>query len=111
LIFFIANQVRVENVQLPEYHIQTVLERAKTEYLEKIYKIEKWEDANDFLEKIAYRTGRLLKVGEMVACLGDALCTLLLGWGSGCEHSRQAGLERLAKREDSILCEATGREA
>ncbi|ELT88313.1 hypothetical protein CAPTEDRAFT_185256, partial [Capitella teleta] len=53
--------VRVENVQLPEYHIPEVLERVKREYLEKTYKVKGWADANEFLEKIAYRSGRLLK--------------------------------------------------
>lgn len=43
-------------------HIDCVLERVKPEYIKKTYKIEEWKDANDFLEKMAVRCGKLLKV-------------------------------------------------
>jgi nuclear GTP-binding protein len=56
--------VRVENVKDPEYCIPTVLERVKKEYLIKTYKIEEWDDCDDFLEKMAERMGKLLKGGE-----------------------------------------------
>lgn len=41
-----------------------MLERAKPEYICKTYKIDSWENAEDFLEKLAFRTGKLLKVSE-----------------------------------------------
>lgn len=56
--------VRVENVQTPEDHIPEVLNRVKTEYLQKTYKVDPWSDAIDFLEKYAKRSGKLLKGGE-----------------------------------------------
>ncbi|XP_054155805.1 uncharacterized protein LOC128954254 [Oppia nitens] len=57
--------VRVENVKDPEDHIPEVLERVKREYLMKTYKIdEEWLDCEDFLVKMAERTGKLLKGGE-----------------------------------------------
>ena len=56
--------VRVENVKDPEDHIPTVLERVKTEYLVKTYKISDWVDTDDFLKKMAERMGKLLKGGE-----------------------------------------------
>lgn len=56
--------VRVELVQNPEDYIPSVLERVKKEYMEKTYKVEGWETAQDFLEKLAARTGKLLKGGE-----------------------------------------------
>lgn len=56
--------VQVEKIKAPEDHIGAVLERAKPEYISKTYKIETWENAEDFLEKLAFRTGKLLKGGE-----------------------------------------------
>ncbi|KAM5324089.1 nucleolar GTP-binding protein 2 [Glossophaga mutica] len=56
--------VQVEKIKSPEDHIGAVLERAKPEYISKTYKIDSWENAEDFLEKLAFRTGKLLKGGE-----------------------------------------------
>lgn len=56
--------VQVEKIKAPEDHIGAVLERAKPEYISKTYKIDSWENAEDFLEKLAFRTGKLLKGGE-----------------------------------------------
>lgn len=56
--------VQVEKIKNPEDHISAVLERAKPEYISKTYKIDAWENAEDFLEKLAFRTGKLLKGGE-----------------------------------------------
>ncbi|XP_036033926.1 nucleolar GTP-binding protein 2 isoform X2 [Onychomys torridus] len=56
--------VQVEKIKAPQDHIGAVLERAKPEYISKTYKIDSWESAEDFLEKLAFRTGKLLKGGE-----------------------------------------------
>ncbi|XP_019403448.1 PREDICTED: nucleolar GTP-binding protein 2 [Crocodylus porosus] len=56
--------VQVEKIKSPEDHISAVLERAKPEYIRKTYKIDSWKDTEDFLEKLAFRTGKLLKGGE-----------------------------------------------
>lgn len=56
--------VQVEKLKSPEDHISAVLERAKPEYISKTYRIDSWENAEDFLEKLAFRTGKLLKGGE-----------------------------------------------
>lgn len=56
--------VQVEKIKNPEDHIGAVLERAKSEYISKTYKIDTWRNAEDFLEKMAFRTGKLLKGGE-----------------------------------------------
>ncbi|XP_077152007.1 nucleolar GTP-binding protein 2 [Ranitomeya variabilis] len=56
--------VQVEKIKSPEDHIAAVLDRAKPEYVSKTYKIDSWENAEDFLEKLAYKTGKLLKGGE-----------------------------------------------
>uniref|UniRef100_UPI003AB0E7CA nucleolar GTP-binding protein 2 n=1 Tax=Centroberyx gerrardi TaxID=166262 RepID=UPI003AB0E7CA len=56
--------VQVEKIRTPEEHIGAVLERAKPEYIQKTYRIPTWSSAEDFLEKLAFRTGKLLKGGE-----------------------------------------------
>lgn len=56
--------VQVEKIKAPQDHIGAVLERAKPEYISKTYRIDSWENAEDFLEKLAFRTGKLLKGGE-----------------------------------------------
>jgi nuclear GTP-binding protein len=56
--------IRVELVENPEDYIQTVLARVKKNYLVKTYKLDDWIDADDFLTKMAKRTGKLLKGGE-----------------------------------------------
>uniref|UniRef100_A0A8C5EYD0 Nucleolar GTP-binding protein 2 n=1 Tax=Gouania willdenowi TaxID=441366 RepID=A0A8C5EYD0_GOUWI len=56
--------VQVEKIKNPEEHIEAVLQRAKPEYIQKTYRIPTWTSAEDFLEKLAFRTGKLLKGGE-----------------------------------------------
>lgn len=56
--------VRVELVNNPEDYIAPVLERVKPEYIKKTYKVENWKDHTEFLEKLAQRSGKLLKKGE-----------------------------------------------
>lgn len=56
--------VRVELVNTPEDYIPTVLERVRPEYIKKTYRIEEWSSPTDFLEKLAIRSGKLLKKGE-----------------------------------------------
>ncbi len=55
-------QVRVENVKDPENHVQGVLDRIKVEHLKQTYMIDDWTDVEDFLGKVATKSGRLLKV-------------------------------------------------
>ncbi|KAJ3654218.1 hypothetical protein Zmor_013420 [Zophobas morio] len=56
--------VRVELVNNPEDYIASVLERVRRDYLIKTYKVEDWTTATEFLEKMAHRSGKLLKKGE-----------------------------------------------
>uniref|UniRef100_A0A3Q2XX38 Nucleolar GTP-binding protein 2 n=1 Tax=Hippocampus comes TaxID=109280 RepID=A0A3Q2XX38_HIPCM len=56
--------VQVEKIKNPEEHIGAVLERAKPEYIQKTYRVATWSSAEDFLEKLAFRSGKLLKGGE-----------------------------------------------
>lgn len=44
--------------------MQGVLDRVKPQYLKKQYCIDDWNDAEDFMSKIAFKSGRLLKGGE-----------------------------------------------
>lgn len=56
--------VRVELVNSPEDYIPAVLERVRPEYIKKTYRIDEWSSPTDFLEKLAVRSGKLLKKGE-----------------------------------------------
>jgi nuclear GTP-binding protein len=56
--------LRVENLVDPTLYIPALLDRCKKEYVQKTYGIMEWDDANDFLEKYAQRTGKLLKKGD-----------------------------------------------
>jgi nuclear GTP-binding protein len=56
--------VRVEAVPNPEDHVHAVLERVKPEHIGRTYEIWKWDDATDFLVKLANKSGKLLKGGE-----------------------------------------------
>ena len=57
--------VRVELVENPGDYISAVLAKVKKEYLTRTYKIgSDWNDHNDFLEKLAQKSGKLLKGGE-----------------------------------------------
>lgn len=56
--------VRVELIQNPEDYIEEVIKRVRKDYLMKTYKVDGWDTATEFLEKMAARTGKLLKKGE-----------------------------------------------
>ncbi|XP_014243621.1 nucleolar GTP-binding protein 2 [Cimex lectularius] len=56
--------VRIENVQEPEQYIPALLNKIKKEYICRTYGIDNWEDDTDFLQKMAEKTGKLLKGGE-----------------------------------------------
>ncbi|CAH0398816.1 unnamed protein product [Chilo suppressalis] len=56
--------VRVELVQNPDDYIEEVIKRVRKEYLVKTYKVNGWDTPIEFLEKLAARTGKLLKKGE-----------------------------------------------
>jgi nuclear GTP-binding protein len=56
--------MRTENLQEPIYYIDDVLKRAKKDHIVRTYGIPDWEDYTDFVSKLAYKSGRLLKKGE-----------------------------------------------
>lgn len=56
--------VRVENVPQPEQYIDELLKRVKHEYILKTYSIDEFSSAEEFLEKLARKCGKLLKGAE-----------------------------------------------
>ena len=56
--------MRVELVQDPSVYVPAILRKVKPEYVAKTYKVEPWESTKDFLEKVAQKSGKLLKGGE-----------------------------------------------
>lgn len=73
--------VRVSNLEDATEHVQEVLRRVKAEYLRRAYKMPTWADHDDFLQKLARATGKLLKGGE--PDLNTAAKTLLYDWQRG----------------------------
>jgi len=56
--------VRAERLDEPTEFIPEILNRVKREYIQRQYLMTDWEDATDFLTKLALRNGKLLKGGE-----------------------------------------------
>ncbi len=54
--------VRAEKLEEPMEYIQGVLDKAKKEHLQKLYKVEDWEDSEDFVTQISKNYGKLKKV-------------------------------------------------
>jgi len=56
--------VRTEHLENPEDYVLEILNRCKTKYVARTYKLSEWKDHIDFLEQLAKRSGRLGKGGE-----------------------------------------------
>lgn len=54
----------MEYLKAPADHITAVLSRVKKEYIQRQYRLDDWENDEDFLEKLAVQSGRLLKVEQ-----------------------------------------------
>lgn len=61
-------EVRVENIKSPEDHVEAVLERVEKRHIAATYSVTNWTSHEDFLEQIAYKSGRLLKVKADCRC-------------------------------------------
>jgi len=74
--------VRVEHLSDPASHIQFLLDRVRKEYLARTYGVPDWENAEDFLTKLARKTGKLQRGGEAdyrtVATFVINVCSLFL---------------------------------
>ena len=56
--------VRVENVTNPAQYVYAALGMCERRHVERTYNIRGWENAEEFLDQLAGRSGRLLKGGE-----------------------------------------------
>ena len=56
--------VRAEKLEDAEQYIGPMLSKVDAEVIKKAYDIEQWEDAEDFLDKLAHKTGRLKRGGD-----------------------------------------------
>jgi len=54
----------VENLNCPEQYIPALFNRTKKEFMEKTYGITEYTNVDDFLEKFAIKSGKLLKKAE-----------------------------------------------
>jgi nuclear GTP-binding protein len=76
--------VRVEHLSAPADHIAILLERVRPEYIRRTYGVESWENADDFLEQVARKSGRLGKGGEADS---TAVAKMILNVRSALEFS------------------------
>ena len=60
----LKNVVRAEKIEEPMVFIQGILDRVNHENLKKIYKINSWIDAEDFVKQCANKYGKLVKGGD-----------------------------------------------
>ena len=56
--------MRTENVKNPAQYVGVALERCQRRHVERTYDVRDWADAEEFLERLARKSGRLLKGGE-----------------------------------------------
>ena len=56
--------VRAERIKDPDFFIGPILEKISPQVIEQIYKIEKFKDAEDFLVKLAMKTGKMKRKAE-----------------------------------------------
>merc|ERR1711972_436938 len=56
--------IRTQYLESPEDYIPKVLSRVKEEHIKRQYQIASWDGPLDFLEKLAKKTGKLLKGGD-----------------------------------------------
>jgi nuclear GTP-binding protein len=54
--------IRAEKLQEPVEYIQGILDKAKKEYLQKLYRVQEWTDYEDFVSQVAINFGKLKKV-------------------------------------------------
>ena len=58
--------VRAERLSAPQDYVGPLLQRVQRSYLVKTYGVEEWSSAENFLEQVARKAGKLAKVG--VSC-------------------------------------------
>lgn len=98
--------VRVELVNNPEDYIGAVLDRVRKEYLRKTYRIDDWETPTEFLEKLAVRSGKLLKKGQ--PDIGIVARMVLNDWQRGklpfyvCPPGFEQPLEKKVENGDQL---------
>lgn len=56
--------VRIEHVSHPEQYIPELLAKCQRKHLERTYEISGWKDAEEFIELLARKTGKLLRGAE-----------------------------------------------
>jgi len=73
--------VRVEHLSSPSDHVAPLLAQVRPEYISRTYGVRDWRDADDFLHKLAAKTGKLLRGGE--PDLRTVSCMVLTDWIRG----------------------------
>lgn len=73
--------VRAEKIPEPEVYIEAILQKTEKRHIVDIYGVPDWEDAEDFINQVAARTGKLLKGGE--PDINNVCKTIIMDWQRG----------------------------
>jgi len=73
--------VRSERIPDPESYIQPILDKVATKHITDIFGINTWIDAEDFINQVAEKTGKLKKGGE--ADVNNVCRSIINDWQRG----------------------------
>ena len=97
--------IRAEKLEHPDSHIQTILDRTEATNIIENYGIQKWEDAEDFLEQLGRKTGKLMKGGD--ANLNAVAKQVIVDWQRGriryMVHPSKAQIEEAEQKEKPVF--------
>uniref|UniRef100_A0A7S3KSY0 Nucleolar GTP-binding protein 2 n=1 Tax=Euplotes crassus TaxID=5936 RepID=A0A7S3KSY0_EUPCR len=97
--------IRPEKLEAPDFHIQAILDRADQTNIIETYGIAKWTDAEDFLEQLGRKTGKLMKGGD--ANQNAVAKQVITDWQRGriryMVHPSQAQIEEAERKEKPVF--------
>ena len=73
--------VRADKVPDPETFIQPILDRVQKKHIVDIFGVNTWTDADDFIEQVAEKTGKLLAGGN--PDINNVCKTIIMDWQRG----------------------------
>ena len=73
--------VRADKVPDPETFIQPILDRVQKKHIVDIFGVNTWTDADDFIEQVAEKTGKLLAGGN--PDINNVCKSIIMDWQRG----------------------------
>jgi nuclear GTP-binding protein len=96
--------VRAEKLSDPDVHIQAILDRTDHAHICEVYGVPQWENAEDFLEQLGRKTGKLKKGGE--SNQNAVAKQVIVDWQRGrirfMVHPSQSQIEEAERKEKPV---------